>query len=63
VGDAPSLPCRPRCLRVADPSFPGAEEEFVFVDDPDEVPADATPFDMHGVRNRARGALVDIYLY
>jgi hypothetical protein len=21
---------------------------FVFVDDPDEVPADATPFDMHG---------------
>jgi hypothetical protein len=48
---------------VADPSFPGAEAEFVFVDDPDEVPADATPFDMHGVRNRARGALVDIYLY
>jgi hypothetical protein len=26
---------------------PGAE--FVFVDDPDEVPADATPFDMRGV--------------
>ncbi len=23
--------------------------EFVFVDDPDEVPADATPFDMFGV--------------
>jgi hypothetical protein len=23
--------------------------EFVFVDDPDEVPADATPFDMQGV--------------
>jgi hypothetical protein len=23
--------------------------EFVFVDDPDEVPADATPFDMRGV--------------
>ena len=26
---------------------PGAE--FLFVDDPDEVPADATPFDMQGV--------------
>ena len=26
---------------------PGAE--FVFVDDPDDVPADATPFDMRGV--------------
>jgi hypothetical protein len=25
------------------------EPEFVFVDDPDEVPADATPFDMRGV--------------
>src|SRR6266540_2936641 len=25
------------------------EAEFVFVDDPDEVPADATPFDMRGV--------------
>jgi hypothetical protein len=26
-----------------------ADAEFVFVDDPDEVPADATPFDMRGV--------------
>lgn len=26
-----------------------SEAEFVFVDDPDEVPADATPFDMRGV--------------
>lgn len=26
-----------------------AEPEFVFVDDPSEVPADATPFDMRGV--------------
>jgi len=26
-----------------------AEAEFVFVDDPDELPADATPFDMRGV--------------
>ena len=30
--------------RVVDPAA-----EFVFVDDPDEVPADATPFDMRGV--------------
>jgi hypothetical protein len=28
--------------------FIDAEAEFVFVDDPDEVPADATPFDMRG---------------
>jgi hypothetical protein len=26
-----------------------AAAEFVFVDDPDEVPAEATPFDMRGV--------------
>ena len=25
------------------------DAEFVFIDDPDEVPADATPFDMQGV--------------
>ncbi len=25
------------------------DAEFVFVDDPDDVPADATPFDMRGV--------------
>ncbi len=29
--------------------FIDAEAEFLFVDDPDEVPADATPFDMRGV--------------
>jgi hypothetical protein len=29
--------------------FVDAEAEFVFVDDPDELPADATPFDMRGV--------------
>jgi hypothetical protein len=29
--------------------FIDPEAEFVFVDDPDEVPADATPFDMRGV--------------
>ncbi len=29
--------------------FIDAEAEFVFVDDADEVPADATPFDMRGV--------------
>lgn len=29
--------------------FVDADAEFVFVDDPDEVPDDATPFDMRGV--------------
>jgi hypothetical protein len=29
--------------------FIDAEAEFVFVDDPSDVPADATPFDMRGV--------------
>jgi hypothetical protein len=29
--------------------FVDAEGEFVFVDDPDEIPADATPFDIRGV--------------
>jgi hypothetical protein len=29
--------------------------EFVFVDDPDDVPADATPFDMRGVKLSHRG--------
>ncbi|HEY7381064.1 MAG TPA: chromate resistance protein ChrB domain-containing protein [Gaiella sp.] len=29
--------------------FVDADASFVFVDDPDEVPADATPFDMRGV--------------
>jgi hypothetical protein len=29
--------------------FLDEEPQFVFVDDPDEVPADATPFDMRGV--------------
>ena len=29
--------------------FIDADAEFLFVDDPDEVPADATPFDMRGV--------------
>jgi len=29
--------------------FVDADAEFVFVDDRDEVPADATPFDMQGV--------------
>ena len=30
--------------------FVDPDAEFVFVDDPDEVPADATPFDMRGVK-------------
>jgi len=29
--------------------FVDVDAEFVFVDDPDDVPADATPFDMRGV--------------
>jgi hypothetical protein len=29
--------------------FIDGDAEFVFVEDPDEVPADATPFDMRGV--------------
>jgi hypothetical protein len=29
--------------------FVDGDAEFVFVDDPDDVPADATPFDMRGV--------------
>ena len=29
--------------------FVDPEAEFVFVDDPDDVPSDATPFDMRGV--------------
>jgi hypothetical protein len=30
--------------------FIDPDAEFVFVDDPDDVPADATPFDMRGVQ-------------
>jgi hypothetical protein len=30
--------------------FLDSEAEFVFVEDPDEVPEDATPFDMRGVQ-------------
>ena len=30
--------------------FIDPDAQFVFVDDPDEVPADATPFDMRGVQ-------------
>ena len=36
--------------------FLDAEAEFVFVDDPEEVPADATPFDMRGVDLSHHGA-------
>ena len=32
------------------------DAQFVFVDDPDYIPADATPFDMPGVRLSHRGA-------
>ena len=39
--------------RVIDP-----DAEFVFVDDPEDVPADATPFDMIGVTLSHRGDMV-----
>jgi hypothetical protein len=35
--------------------FVDNDAEFVFVDDPDEIPADATPFDMRGVTLSHRG--------
>ena len=35
--------------------FADADAVFVFADDPDEVPADATPFDMRGADGRAAG--------
>lgn len=35
--------------------FLDPEPEFVFVDDPDEVPSQATPFDMPGVELSHRG--------
>jgi hypothetical protein len=35
--------------------FVDAEAEFVFVTDPDQVPGDATPFDMRGVELSHRG--------
>ena len=44
---------RPKTDRIACPwlirRFVDPAAEFVFVDDPDEVPAEATPFDMRGV--------------
>ena len=35
--------------------FIDASAEFVFVDDPDEVPSDATPFDIRGAELSHRG--------
>ncbi len=35
--------------------FIDADAQFVFVDDPDDVPADATPFDMRGAELSHRG--------
>lgn len=37
-------------------TFVDTEAEFVFVDDPDEVPDDAVPFDMRGVELSHHGA-------
>jgi hypothetical protein len=35
--------------------FVDVDAEFVFVDDPDQVPVEATPFDMRGVQLSHRG--------
>jgi len=48
VGDAGGLPRRPGGVRVLIRRAIDPGAVFVFVDDPDEVPADATPFDMRG---------------
>jgi hypothetical protein len=44
--------------------FLDEDPEFVFVDDPDEVPADATPFDMRGVElsHHAGGCSFETFL-
>ena len=44
--------------------FLDEEPEFVFVDDPDEVPAEATPFDMRGVElsHHAGGCSFETFL-
>src|SRR5207245_7165112 len=47
-GHACELPPRPSRLRLADPALHRPDAEFVFVDDPDDVPDDATPFDIRG---------------
>ena len=43
------LPRRPGRVRLAAAPLRRPGAEFVFVDDPADVPADATPFDMRGV--------------
>ncbi len=48
VGDPGWGAHRPGRLRLADPAAPGPDAEFVFVDDPAEVPAEVTAFDMRG---------------
>jgi hypothetical protein len=48
VGDPGWGAHRPGGLRLADPPPPRPEATFVFVDDPAEVPQEATPFDMRG---------------
>ena len=35
--------------------FIDADAEFLFIDDPDEVPSDATPFDIRGAEHSHRG--------
>ena len=46
MGDPAGLPCRPGRLCLAHPAVHRPAAEFLFVDDPDDVPADATAFDM-----------------
>lgn len=49
MGDATRLPRGPGCVRLAHGRSIDPDAEYVFVDDPDEVPPDATAFDMRGV--------------
>jgi hypothetical protein len=49
VGDPGRGPHRPGGLCLAGAPLPRPDAEFLFVSDPDEVPAEATAFDMRGV--------------
>ena len=40
---------------MAHPRFVDPPVEYLFVDDPEEVPLDATPFDLRGVELSHRG--------
>ena len=49
MGDAQALPIDRAACAWLIRRFLDQEAEFVFVDDPEELPPDATPFDMRGV--------------